>query len=171
MHPSVIRRDFCFAPSPWHRTVLACQDPQKAFRDCSKISLITIWLLRDFPIFLEILPEVVASGQSGFVAAAGGNSSADANGDITINPGDRSLGVTVHTGNLALTFHVADQWTILAAVIAHSALPFGVRPTQRRRNQVLSRWNLNTGYRLSFSSSRQPIMSRMNNATYMEHSR
>jgi hypothetical protein len=51
--------------------------------------------LRDFPIFLEILPEDAAPCQSGFVAAAGGNSSADANGDITINPGDWSLGVTV----------------------------------------------------------------------------
>jgi hypothetical protein len=102
---------------------LACQDPQKVFRDRSKISLITIWLLRDFPIFLEILPEVAASCQSGFVAAAGGNLSADANGDITINPGDRSLGVTVHKGNLALTFRAADPWTIRAASVRCEANP------------------------------------------------
>jgi hypothetical protein len=58
--------------------------------------------LRDFPIFLEILPEVAASCQSGFVAAAGGNSSADANGDITINPGDRSLSVTAASRHRSL---------------------------------------------------------------------
>ena len=41
-----------------------------------------------------------ATYQSGFVEAAGSNPAADANGNITINPGDRLPGVPAHQGKL-----------------------------------------------------------------------
>ena len=44
-----------------------------------------------------------ATYQSGFVEAAGSNPAADANGNITINPGDRLPGVPLHQGKLGLT--------------------------------------------------------------------
>jgi len=61
-----------------------------------------------------------ATYQSGFVEAAGSNPAADANGNITINPGDQLPGVPVHQGKLGVTWHVTDQWTVGGVLIAQS---------------------------------------------------
>jgi iron complex outermembrane recepter protein len=61
-----------------------------------------------------------ATYQSGFVEAAGSNPAADANGNITINPGNRLPGVPLNQGKLGLTYRVTDQWTVAAILLAQS---------------------------------------------------
>jgi iron complex outermembrane receptor protein len=61
-----------------------------------------------------------ATYQSGFVEAAGSNPAADANGNITISPGNRLPGVPLNQGKIGLTYRVTDQWTIGGVLIAQS---------------------------------------------------
>jgi iron complex outermembrane recepter protein len=61
-----------------------------------------------------------ATYQSGFVEAAGSNPAADANGNIAINPGARLPGVPLNQVKLGVTWHVTDQWTVGAVLIAQS---------------------------------------------------
>jgi len=61
-----------------------------------------------------------ATYQTGFVEAAGSNPAANADGNIVIRPGDRLPGVPVHQAKLGLTWHVTDQWTVGAVLLAQS---------------------------------------------------
>jgi outer membrane receptor protein involved in Fe transport len=61
-----------------------------------------------------------ATYQSGFVEAGGNNPAADANGNLTVNPGARLPGVPAHQGKLGLTWRVTDAWTIGGVLIAQS---------------------------------------------------
>jgi iron complex outermembrane receptor protein len=59
-----------------------------------------------------------ATFQSSFVESAGSNPAADANGNITINPGNRLPGVPLNQGKVGMTFRVTDKWTIAGVLIA-----------------------------------------------------
>jgi iron complex outermembrane receptor protein len=61
-----------------------------------------------------------ATFQSSFVESAGSNPAADANGNITINSGNRLPGVPASQGKLGLTFRLTDQWTISGVLLAQS---------------------------------------------------
>jgi iron complex outermembrane receptor protein len=62
-----------------------------------------------------------ATYQTGFVESAGSSPAADANGNITISPGDQLPGVPAQQGKLGVTFHVTDQWTVGAVLIGQSS--------------------------------------------------
>ncbi len=55
---------------------------------------------------------VDASFQSGFVVSAESNSSANANGDIVVRPGDRIPLIPRHTGRLVLDYEVNPHWQL-----------------------------------------------------------
>jgi outer membrane receptor protein involved in Fe transport len=91
-----------------------------------------------------------ATYQSGFVEAAGSNPAADANGNITINPGDRLPGVPMHQGKLGMTWHVTDQWTVGAVLIAQSGqYLFGDAANLTPQLPGFMTLNLSTGYQLT----------------------
>lgn len=67
-----------------------------------------------------------ATYQSGFTEAAGSNPAADANGNITIRPGDRLPGIPANQVKLGFNYKLTDKWTIGAtAIYASTAFLFG----------------------------------------------
>jgi outer membrane receptor protein involved in Fe transport len=63
---------------------------------------------------------VDATYQSTFVVSADSNSSADANGDITVRPGNRIPLIPRHTGRLALDYDFDHRWDIGGTLILAS---------------------------------------------------
>jgi outer membrane receptor protein involved in Fe transport len=55
---------------------------------------------------------VAATFQSGFVVSAESNSTANANGDIVVRPGDRIPLIPRHTGRLVLGYDVNPHWQL-----------------------------------------------------------
>jgi outer membrane receptor protein involved in Fe transport len=67
-----------------------------------------------------------ATYQSGFVEASGNNPAADANGNITIRPGNRLPGIPADQLKLGADYKVTDKWTVGGSLIAAgSAYLFG----------------------------------------------
>jgi outer membrane receptor protein involved in Fe transport len=91
-----------------------------------------------------------ATYQTGFVEAGGSNPAADANGNITIRPGDRLPGVPVHQAKLGLTWHVTDRWTVGAVAIAQSGTYlFGDEANLTPQLPGFVTLNLSTSYQLT----------------------
>jgi iron complex outermembrane receptor protein len=61
-----------------------------------------------------------ATFQTGFVEAAGSNPATDADGNITVNAGNRLPGVPAHQGKLGLVYHLTDQWSLGGVLLAQS---------------------------------------------------
>ncbi|HUD58097.1 MAG TPA: TonB-dependent receptor [Acetobacteraceae bacterium] len=67
-----------------------------------------------------------ATFQSGFTESAGSNPAADANGNITIQRGNRLPGIPVNQVKLGVYYKVTDKWTVGATAIGTStAFLFG----------------------------------------------
>jgi outer membrane receptor protein involved in Fe transport len=65
---------------------------------------------------------VDATFQSNFEVNAESNSTADANGNIQVRPGDRIPLIARHTGRLVLDYAAGDRWDVGANVIASSGV-------------------------------------------------
>jgi iron complex outermembrane recepter protein len=91
-----------------------------------------------------------ATYQTGFVEAAGSNPAADADGNITIQPGDRLPGIPLSQGKLGVTWHVTDAWTVGAVLIAQgSQYLFGDEANLTPQLPGFFTLNLSTSYRLT----------------------
>jgi iron complex outermembrane receptor protein len=91
-----------------------------------------------------------ATFQSGFLEAAGSNPAADANGNITINPGAQLPGVPVNQVKFGVTYNVSDKWTVVATLIAQSGQYLvGDEANLTPRLPGFATLNLSTSYQLT----------------------
>jgi iron complex outermembrane receptor protein len=91
-----------------------------------------------------------ATYQSTFVESAGSNPAADANGNITINPGDQLPGVPLNQGKLGATYHVTDQWTVSGVLIVQSSqFLFGDEANLTPPLPGFATLNLSTSYQIT----------------------
>jgi outer membrane receptor protein involved in Fe transport len=63
---------------------------------------------------------VAATYQSSFTVNAASNSTADANGNITVSPGDRIPLIPRNTGRLVLDYQVTGRWEVGGSLVAAS---------------------------------------------------
>ncbi|HEY0183248.1 MAG TPA: TonB-dependent receptor [Rhodopila sp.] len=91
-----------------------------------------------------------ATFRSGFVESAGSNPAGDADGNMTITPGNRLPGVPAHQGKLGLAYHVTQRWTVGAVGIAQSGqFLFGDEANLTPKLPAFVTLNLSTSYQLT----------------------
>ena len=91
-----------------------------------------------------------ATYRTGFVEAAGNNPAADANGNITIGPGNRLPGVPAHQVKLGMTYRVTDEWALGVFAIAQSGqYLFGDQANLTPKLPGFVTLNLGTSYQLT----------------------
>jgi outer membrane receptor protein involved in Fe transport len=93
---------------------------------------------------------VLATYRNGFVEAAGGNPYADANGTITVVPGDRLPGIAADTLRLGFDWQATDRFSIgLAALAVGPSYLYGDAANRDKPLPAYVVLNLIARYRLS----------------------
>jgi outer membrane receptor protein involved in Fe transport len=93
---------------------------------------------------------IEASYQSGFVESAGNNPAADANGNLTVQPGNRLPGIPANQLKLGAYYNVTDKWTVGGTAIAASgAYLFGDSANLTPKLPAYVTLNLSTTYQLT----------------------
>jgi iron complex outermembrane receptor protein len=91
-----------------------------------------------------------ATYQSGFVEASGNNPAADANGNLTIRPGNRLPGIPASQVKLGVYYKATDKWTVGGtAVAASGAYLFGDEANLTPTLPAYVTVNLSTTYQLT----------------------
>lgn len=87
---------------------------------------------------------------SGFTEASGNNPAADANGDITIRPGNRLPGIPADQVKLGASYQVTDKWIVGGTMIAvSSAALFGDEANLTPPVPGYVTFNFNTSYQVT----------------------
>ena len=91
-----------------------------------------------------------ATFQSGFVESAGSNPQADANGNLTIRPGNRLPGIPANLAKLGVQYRVTDTWTVGCTAVAQSGTYlFGDEANLNPKLPAYVVLNLNTSWQIT----------------------
>jgi iron complex outermembrane receptor protein len=91
-----------------------------------------------------------ATYQSGFVEGGGSNPAADANGNLTVQPGARLPGIPAHQVKLGAQYQLTDKWTVGATgVYSSGAYLFGDEANLTPKLPSYFVMNLNTSYQVT----------------------
>jgi outer membrane receptor protein involved in Fe transport len=91
-----------------------------------------------------------ATFQNGFVESAGSNPAADANGNITVQPGNRLPGIPANQAKLGAYYKVTDKWTVGGtAIVASGSFLFGDEANLTPKLPPYFTMNLSTSYQLT----------------------
>ncbi len=108
-----------------------------------------------------------ATYRTGFVESAGSNPAADANGNITVQPGDRLPGVPANQLKFGVYYKVTDDWTVGAVGIYQSGqYLFGDPANLTPRLPGFVTLNLNTQYQVTPNIQLFGIIENVNDAKY-----
>ncbi len=108
-----------------------------------------------------------ATYRSGFVESAGSNPAADANGNITVQPGNRLPGVPANQLKFGVYYKVTDKWTVGAVGVYQSGqYLFGDPANLTPRLPGFVTLNLNTQYQVTPSVQLFGIIENVNDAKY-----
>ena len=93
---------------------------------------------------------ISATFESRFVEASGNNPAADANGNLTIRPGNRLPGIPANQLKIGAYYKVTDKWTVgTSAIYASSAFLFGDEANLTPPLPGYFTINLTTSYQLT----------------------
>jgi outer membrane receptor protein involved in Fe transport len=110
---------------------------------------------------------IAATFQSGFVEASPNNPAADANGNITINPGDRIPGIPNQVLKFGGSYRITDRWTVGATgVAAAGQYLFGDEANLTKQLPAYVVLNFNTSYRLTDHIELFGVVDNVLNTTY-----
>ena len=91
-----------------------------------------------------------ATFQSSFVESGGSNPAADANGNITVQPGNRLPGIPTNQAKLGAYYKVTDKWTVGGtAIVASGTFLFGDEANLTPKIPPYFTMNLSTSYQLT----------------------
>ena len=91
-----------------------------------------------------------ATFQSTFVESGGSNPAADADGNITVRPGNRLPGVPTNQAKLGAYYKITDKWTVGGtAIVASGAFLFGDEANLTPKLTPYFTLNLTTSYQLT----------------------
>jgi len=109
----------------------------------------------------------LARFMSGFVEGSGNNPAADANGNITVQPGNRLPGIPAHQLKLGAYYKFSDQWSVgITGIAASGAYLFGDEANLTPKLPGYYTLNMSTTYQLTKSTQLFAWVDNLTNQKY-----